>query len=549
MKIAILYICTGKYKIFWKDFYLSCEKKFINEAEKEYFVFTDRPKIDFEKENKNIHRIFQENLGWPNNTLMRFDMFFRIKEKLINFDYIFFFNADLICLEKISASDFLPEKNENLVAVIHPGYLNKKKNKFPYDRSEKTLACISKNSGKYYFAGGLNGGRSKNFLEAISVMKNNIEIDKKNNIIAKWHDESHWNKYLETRTDIKILYPDYLYPEANNIPFKKIIMIRDKRKYLNYYEIGKEKINKTIFNKIKIYIEKVNFLKYNLFWHLFKKWINRFNLLRTIYREDKIKAIKNYIKNDFEYSKTKKEIDSFKTKSIYNFNGAKIPLSIITPDTFLNVLKPHIKNINYKKETVEKFYIEQKKEYKTLTYWKDNYLEREPDYIGGHLISHGFSYFFEEIVINNGDVVIDLGAAPGDFSAVCIINGASKVYAFEPEENNSSDIEKVNKLNGNKIDIIRKYCDSKTNTDTNCISLDDFVKTNNISKIDFIKADIEGAETKALIGAKNILKTHKPKLAFCTYHSIDDENNIEKLIIEINPDYKIYKQKGIIYAF
>ena len=40
-QIAILYICTGKYVVFWKDFYQSFEKKFLKKSEVEYFVFTD----------------------------------------------------------------------------------------------------------------------------------------------------------------------------------------------------------------------------------------------------------------------------------------------------------------------------------------------------------------------------------------------------------------------------------------------------------------------------------------------------------------------------
>jgi len=551
MKIGILYICTGKYTVFWKDFYLSCERNFISEADKEYFVFTDSPELEFEKENKNVHRIYQENLGWPDNTLMRFDMFSKVREKFADLDYIFFFNADLVCLEKITAADFLPGSNENLVAVLHPGYFDKKRSKFPYETKKISSASIDTSSGKYYFAGGLNGGKTSFFLQAILEMKKNIELDKKNGIVAKWHDESHWNKYLEKRTDVKILHSGYLYPEASAIPFKKMILVRDKRKYFSYQVAGKKESGFSInsFKKVKTAIENIGFIQRSLIWQLMKRWINRLNLLRTIYRNDKKNAIKIYLKNDYEYAKIKREIDSFKVGNRYDFGGVKLPLSVITADTFLNVLKPAVEKVKYETTEIEKFYVEQKNKYKTLVYWKDNYLDREPDYIGGHIISHGFTYFFKEIDIDKDDVVVDLGAAPGDFSAVCIQKGASQVYAFEPEENNSSDLGKVRILNGNKIEIVRKYCGAETNELTNTISLDDFARKSNITKIDFIKSDIEGAEAKALIGAKNILKTQKPKLAFCTYHSMNDERDIEKAILDGNPNYKIYKEKGVLYAY
>ena len=106
MKIAILYICIGKYSIFWKDFYLSCEKYFIPNAEKEYFVFTDSDKIDFEDVNKNIHKIYQKNLGWPDNTLRRFEMFLNIRELATGCDFTFFFNGNSVFIEKITHLDF-----------------------------------------------------------------------------------------------------------------------------------------------------------------------------------------------------------------------------------------------------------------------------------------------------------------------------------------------------------------------------------------------------------------------------------------------------------
>ena len=97
IKIAILYICTGKYEIFWKDFYSSSEQYFLPEYSKEYFVFTDSPNIN-DTASMNVHKIYQHNLGWPDNTLERFDMFSRIIDQLKDFDYIFFFNANACLL-------------------------------------------------------------------------------------------------------------------------------------------------------------------------------------------------------------------------------------------------------------------------------------------------------------------------------------------------------------------------------------------------------------------------------------------------------------------
>ena len=82
--IAILYICTGKYDIFWEDFYKTSEKYFLNNSEKHYFVFTDAQSI-YDENCDRVHKIYQKTLGWPYNTLMRFNMFKGIEEKLKEF--------------------------------------------------------------------------------------------------------------------------------------------------------------------------------------------------------------------------------------------------------------------------------------------------------------------------------------------------------------------------------------------------------------------------------------------------------------------------------
>lgn len=58
--------------------------------------------------------------------------------------------------------------------------------------------------------------------------------------------------------------------------------------------------------------------------------------------------------------------------------------------------------------------------------------------------------------------------------------------------------------------------------------------------IDFIKLDIEGAETRAIKGSERIIKAYKPILAVCVYHNQDDFIDIPKMILEFNPNYKIY---------
>lgn len=60
-----------------------------------------------------------------------------------------------------------------------------------------------------------------------------------------------------------------------------------------------------------------------------------------------------------------------------------------------------------------------------------------------------------------------------------------------------------------------------------------------LKNITLIKMDIEGAEVKALEGARKTIEDCKPKLAICVYHRFSDFWKVPLLIKEINPEYKI----------
>lgn len=227
--IGILYICTGKYVIFWEQFFLSAEKNFLHNHKKKYFVFTDAPEI-YAEENPNVEKIYQENLGWPNNTLLRFEIFEKAESQLKTCSHIFFLNANMQVVDTVG-DEILPDRsNDGLLAVIHPGFWNKQSHEFTYDRNVNSTAYIPVGKGKYYFMGGFNGGVTDDYLKLIRTLRNNIKADLTKNVIALWHDESHLNHYLLNRNP-KILSPEYGYPEGLDLPFHPKILIRDKAGY------------------------------------------------------------------------------------------------------------------------------------------------------------------------------------------------------------------------------------------------------------------------------------------------------------------------------
>lgn len=240
-KVGILYICTGEYAVFWPEFYASMEQFFLKNSEVHYFVFTDAEIIEHQNENDRIHLIQQEACGWPYSTLLRFSIFLGAQEQLRTCDYVFFFNANAQVKKPILESDFLPreEKGERLLFVQHPGFYNKRKYEYTYDRNPRCSAYIPYWKGTIYICGGINGGKTEAFLEMCEVLNNRICADLQKEIIPEWHDESQINRYILDRNDYRLLSPAYCCPEKWNIPFECIVLIRDKKRYIDIEKIRK----------------------------------------------------------------------------------------------------------------------------------------------------------------------------------------------------------------------------------------------------------------------------------------------------------------------
>lgn len=248
MKIAILYICTGKYNQFWDGFYKSSEKYFLKgKAEKEYFVFTDNMELC---KDKLVHLYYRECQGFPFDSLFRFDLFLSIEKEIVDFDYIYFFNANMLFVKPVG-EEFLPTSEDgNLAAVLHPLMLRRPFFCYSYERNKKSLAYIPLvRHHKYrYYMGSLNGGRAKDYLRLIRTCANNTRTDYDKGIIAMVHDESHLNRYLFDHK-CKILAPAYAYPEGREMDYEPIILIRDKVKVDKYFNKGRDT---SMFGKIKM---------------------------------------------------------------------------------------------------------------------------------------------------------------------------------------------------------------------------------------------------------------------------------------------------------
>lgn len=230
IEIAILYICTGRYRIFWSGFHEACERFFIPSARKKYFVFSDAPSV-LRRRSERVETIYQKQLGWPFDTLMRFDMFERILPSIASAQYVFFVNANMRPVETIDETVLPGAEHGGLLVTLHPGFYDKTDpNVFTYERNPASRAYIPLGKGKHYFMGGFSGGTTEAYSQLIMDLNSATKKDLGEGVVALWHDESHLNRYMLERTP-KILDPSFGYPEGSGLPFAPKMVILNKRNF------------------------------------------------------------------------------------------------------------------------------------------------------------------------------------------------------------------------------------------------------------------------------------------------------------------------------
>jgi FkbM family methyltransferase len=137
--------------------------------------------------------------------------------------------------------------------------------------------------------------------------------------------------------------------------------------------------------------------------------------------------------------------------------------------------------------------------------------------------------------IGQNDVFLDIGAAVGSWTLPAAALGAT-VYAFDPG-NDANMLVRMVELNkfGDRVTLIRKLVadkshrpvaskdipwfslDSRPAPATTTISIDDFVRDQQLGRVDFIKIDTDGGEREVLAGMRDTLARFGPRIVVETH--------------------------------
>lgn len=217
-KVALVCICINPpYWEFAQAMVEDARKFFLPGHQTDIFLWSDMP-ID---NSVGVTVFPTEPVEWPLPTLFRYSLFLQQEEKLREYDYVFYCDIDMRFVNVVG-DEIL---GEGITAAQHPMYALRKEYWPPYEPNKESSAYIPRpgqvidDNGKprfmpLYYAGGFQGGKTDAFIQAMKVMKKNIDTDFGKNYVAIWNDETHWNRYLFEHAPSTVLTPSYIYPDS-----------------------------------------------------------------------------------------------------------------------------------------------------------------------------------------------------------------------------------------------------------------------------------------------------------------------------------------------
>jgi len=215
MNIGVLIISTGGYFKFIPA---------LEESIKKYFLVNHNVFIHHFSDKQR--GFFMKHEPFPYPTLMRYHQFIKQKEVLSKMDYLFYLDADMLIVDYVG-DEIL---GNGLTAIEHP-YSESRSKKNTYELDEKSTAYLEDTSLiNPYCCGGFQGGTSEAYLEMSELIASRVDEDNKNGIVARWHDETHYNKYLTEVRPSVILSRDYCTPEKEKNDNSKILALDKNHK-------------------------------------------------------------------------------------------------------------------------------------------------------------------------------------------------------------------------------------------------------------------------------------------------------------------------------
>ena len=223
--VSIFVIATKSYFDYALTLIDSATKWLDAKSHVQFILLTDRDasSLTIAKTSRffTINSFQIPSYGWPEATLLRFHLMLEHWSH-VSGSIVMYLDADTKIVSPINFQDLSQFCNHPLsngiTPVLHPGYYKRSpalnlifRTRFgPWETNRKSTAYVSSNLREHYVCGGVFWGLHDSFHQLCVEIKSQIDKDSNNKIVAKWHDESHLNKWLTTHPTM-LATPEWAY--------------------------------------------------------------------------------------------------------------------------------------------------------------------------------------------------------------------------------------------------------------------------------------------------------------------------------------------------
>ncbi|GAB1286277.1 hypothetical protein APTSU1_000150700 [Apodemus speciosus] len=216
--VGLIVFAVGRYLLYYLGRFLESANRFFMVNQKVIFYimlddFSHMPWIDLDRHRTlKIFKIKQAR-RWQDVSMIRMKVISEHIEEHIRreVDYVFCMDVD-----QLFKAEYGLETLGDSVAQLHTYWYKESPGKVPYERNESSEAYIAAGEGDFYYHAAVFGGTATQVLRITKECAKAIMKDKKNNVEAVWHDESHLNKYFFLHRPSKILSPEYCWDLSQN---------------------------------------------------------------------------------------------------------------------------------------------------------------------------------------------------------------------------------------------------------------------------------------------------------------------------------------------
>ncbi|XP_062959841.1 alpha-1,3-galactosyltransferase 2 [Cynocephalus volans] len=211
LTIGLTVFAVGRYlEKYLARFLETAEQHFMVGQRVVYYVFTDRPAAVPRVSLGAGRRLHVERVErarrWQEVSMGRMRTLHEALGGRLGREAHFVLCMDV---DQHFSSSFGPEALAESVAQLHAWHYHWPRRLLPFERNARSAAALAPGDGDFYYHAAVFGGSVAALRELTAHCARGMQRDRARGLEARWHDESHLNKFFWLHKPAKVLSPEY----------------------------------------------------------------------------------------------------------------------------------------------------------------------------------------------------------------------------------------------------------------------------------------------------------------------------------------------------